>query len=169
MVLWIFVATCSFGCCEGFEIRSATDKHISVARKILLREAMNPFSLQKENMLVAVDEENDDDQLIGFGQIRPIDEKFSELASLFVMPEKRNQGIGGTLVQSLMENHKSKATSKVCLLTLKPTASFYEPHGFKIASSDEMQKLPSSVRNEYLAGSAISLVLGNEIICMIQK
>ena len=62
-----------------------------------------------------------------------------------------------------------KRQQKVCLLTLKPTASFYEQFGFKIiASDDELQQLPSSLRNEYLAGSAISLILGNSIICMVE-
>jgi ribosomal protein S18 acetylase RimI-like enzyme len=158
----------------GFEFRPATKNDVAIAQKILFQEKMNPLSLSKEYMLVAVDERSN--AMIGFGQIRPLDETHAELASLFVDPKYRRQGIGGKLVDALMERHnsgvynnKEQMRQKVCLLTLKPTIPFYELHGFRPATKRERESLPNSLKLELVAGSVVSLVLGNEIVCMVEK
>lgn len=115
-----------------------------------------------------VDDGHDD--VLGFGQIRPLDEEFSELASLFVRAEHRHQGIGGGLVEALLQRHRSnEEKSKVCLLTLKPTSGFYKSFGFQEATEDQRKRLPKSIQVEYLAGKALSTLLGNELVCMIQS
>ncbi|KAG7338727.1 acyl-CoA N-acyltransferase [Nitzschia inconspicua] len=38
---------------------------------------------------------NEKDEVIGFGQIRPLDETHAELASLFVQENYRRRGVGG--------------------------------------------------------------------------
>ena len=40
--------------------------------------------------------------ILGFGQIRPLDDKYSELASLCV-PQYHHQGVGSALVQEFLE------------------------------------------------------------------
>ena len=151
MYHWLFFLFCFLlDLSLGFEIRPAIDADVSTARKILLQQAMNPLSLSKENLLVAYDEKVLKDPLIGFGQIRPLDDNFSELASLYVVPERRKQGIGGAIVQALLERHAtSRDPKRICLLTLKPTTSFYEPYGFKIASETERKQLPKSLQFEF--------------------
>jgi N-acetylglutamate synthase-like GNAT family acetyltransferase len=153
----------------GFQFRSAMDEDISAARKILLQQAMNPLSLSKENLLVAFDDDLDEQPLLGFGQIRPMDNDYSELASLYVIPKRRKQGIGGAIVEALLERHKASSSKEVCLLTLKPTVPFYETYGFQVASESERKKLPASLQFEFQAGNAVSLFLGNALVCMIQK
>jgi ribosomal protein S18 acetylase RimI-like enzyme len=157
---------------SGFQFRAATDADVSAARKIMFQQVMNPLSLSKENLLVAFDDNANGDSLLGFGQIRPLADDYSELASLYVLPERREQGIGGATVQALLERHSASASTTpkpVCLLTLKPTASFYERYGFQIASERERKKLPKSLQLEFQAGNALSFILGNDLVCMIQK
>lgn len=197
---------------ESLQFRTVpTDDDINMARKILLQEKMNPLSISKERLLVAYDDTKSNVPLCGFGQIRPldnnnnnkdddtVDNEYSELASLYVLPEYRKQGIGGQIVQTLLDRHydlydenenegnkdddskqknqmKMTSTStttpqkkkkRVCLLTLRPTSSFYEPYGFHIASEKERKSLPSTIQMEYMAGNALSFILGNDLICMV--
>jgi hypothetical protein len=82
LLVLCFLGCCSLAVCLQF--RSATNEDITVARKVLLKEAMNPLSVSKKTLLVALDDDDFDNvQAIAFGQIRPLDNSFSELASLF--------------------------------------------------------------------------------------
>jgi len=167
-----------------------------MARQILLRNAMNPLSLSSQTLLVATttnknnytDTANNTNELIGFGQIRPIagsDASVFELASLYVMPDYRRKGIGKGLVQALLARHDTtddpQQTSILCLLTLRPTASFYEPFGFVIVNDDNtgpkslddrstsLSQLPFSIQLEHAAGKALSFILGNDLVCMVRQ
>ena len=145
------------------EFRKATSEDVLVARKFLFKEAMNPLSLSTRTLLVAHDVNQG---ILGFGQIRPLDDKYSELASIYVLPQYRRQGVGSALVQELLERHDADDDAKICLLTLKPTISFYESHGF--ASLRSPEDLPPTVQFEFKAGSFISSILGNELVCMVR-
>lgn len=157
---------------HGFEYRHATQRDIWAARMILFQGAMNPLSISRENnFIVAFDDTKKEEPMIGFGQIRIVDEEYAELASLYVYPEHRRQGIGGKLVETLLSRHSTGMNSnkKVCLLTLEPTTQFYEEHGFRRVTESERRRLPTPVQFEFLAGSVVSSLLGNDIVCMIQK
>ena len=139
---------------------------MSAAGKILFQQAMNPFSISTKTLLVA--SEDDSEELIGFGQIRPLDEEYSELASLYVTPDRRHLGIGSNIVQALVDRHHTDDQhSRVCLLTLKPTVPFYEPFGFRVANEAERKRLPKAIQLEFQAGNVLSFVLGNDLVCMI--
>ena len=170
--------------------RQATAKDVSAARKILFSEAMNPLSVSEATLLVASSDGATDrsvnDDMVGFGQIRRLNDDYSELASLYVLPSHRKRGIGTALVQELLERYENSKDSssgsssgtaaaatatctdsgKVCLLTLAPTVPFYEPHGFVVV--EDTTDLPTSVQFEIQAGSAISKFLGNQLVCMVR-
>jgi GNAT superfamily N-acetyltransferase len=151
----------------------------------MFQEAMNPLSISQERLLVAFDDNgNYPEMFLGFGQIRPLttttnqekdnrNVEFSELASLYVFPEYRRQGVGGALVDELLQRHdassSSTPTSKVCLLTLRPTVPFFQAHGFSIADDEERAQLPSTLQFEYTAGSILSAFLKNDLVCMIRR
>lgn len=167
------------GAVSAYQIRPATLEDVSFARTLLLKEAMNPLSVSPETLLVASDEDDgtNNSAILGFGQIRSIGSNCWELASLYVLPEQRSKGVGSALVQALLErntelqsnssnNNDNPAT--ICLLTLGPTTKFYEPFGFQVATESERKSLPLSIQLEYKAGALVSMVLGNQIECMIK-
>lgn len=154
---------------SAVSFRSATVNDVFMARKTLFQEAMNPLSLTQENLLVAFDDElPDDTSLLGFGQIRPLDSLFAELASLYVVPEERGRGIGSAIVEQLLKKHDEVDDgTTVCLLTLESTTNFYARFGFQEVSDDELKSsMPSSLRFEYSAGTVVSTFLGNGLVCM---
>ena len=98
-----------------FSIRPATSVDVKEAQKVLFREMMNPLSVSETTMIVAScgsDNDNDDGNMIGFGQIRPLDDKYSELASLYVYPPYRNQGVGSEIVSALLSRHDTTNTAQ---------------------------------------------------------
>jgi GNAT superfamily N-acetyltransferase len=179
--------------CNGYNIkyRTATSADVSLAREILLQQAMNPFSIEEANMLVAYDADEIDDGIsgvVGFGQIRSIGTgsstklKYSELASLYVEPSYRRRGIGSMIIQQLIEryydnnqqselNNNDVSGSAICLLTLRTTASLYERHDFVVMPMDskDFQQLPKSIRLEATVGRILSGFLGNDLICMVRN
>jgi ribosomal protein S18 acetylase RimI-like enzyme len=140
----------------------------------MLQEAMNPISISQDHLLVAFDDDDPAEKLMGFGQIRPLDGVYSELASLYVFPDHRSKGIGGSLVEELLERYDKQGTTNapgtVCLLALSETAPFYEKYGFMVVNENEIQSdLPSSLKFEYKAGSVLSSILGNDLVCMVRR
>jgi ribosomal protein S18 acetylase RimI-like enzyme len=182
-LLWLQYAAFAF----DVRVQTASMEDIAAARRILFREAMNPLAVSKDRLLVAkVDSAEDNDssdlndlsmrRLAGFAQIRPLDENFSELSSLYVLPRYRRRGIATQLISALLTRHEDeyKATTQsdgnasrvppvVCLLTLRPTVPLYEKHGFHVVSKND---LPATLQLEFAAGAVISAVLGNDLVAM---
>jgi ribosomal protein S18 acetylase RimI-like enzyme len=152
------------------DFRPATPADVLFARKTMLQQAMNPLSISQQTLLVAFDGEHCNEKLVGFGQIRPLTGDYSELASLYVLPEHRKRGIGTFLVRELLRRHDAEKdqAAVVCLLTLRPTIPFYTPHGFKVVQGDEAS-MPKPLEFEFKAGSVISALLGNELVCMVRQ
>ena len=114
----------------------------------LVRERMNPLSVDPERFLVAWDEPNG---IAAFGQIRPLGSDASELASLVVEPRYRGLGVGTMLAAKLLARHRSGADSSkpLYLVPLQRTQPFYERLGFAPVSSP-----PTEMRLEVAAGSS---------------
>jgi N-acetylglutamate synthase-like GNAT family acetyltransferase len=128
----------------------------------MAKELMNPLGIDHKRFLVATLK----DAPIGFGQIRELgDNQLWELASLFVLPDHRSAGVGSALVHRLLDLHKAagRPLESVYLLTLAPTIPFYKRNGFIRCTEDEV---PSAMAFEVAAGSAISAILGNKLVCM---
>lgn len=167
---------------HGYSIRPATSAEVLSARKLLFEQAMNPFAISTENLLVASEQDPERGEesssicagLLGFGQIRPLDNQYSELASLYVVPERRNEGIGTEIVKALVERHSGRQShdqrsrQQICLLTLRSTSKFYTSLGFREASRAELEQLPRAIQLEFKAGSLLSFVLSNDLICMVE-
>lgn len=147
------------------QIRSPTTEQATAAQHVLLKEIARPYAVAPEYMLVAnvIDACDEGAQVLaGFGQIRPITKRYSELASLFVLPDYRHQGIATKLIARLLERHDNLNTTTVCLLTLRPKAPLYLRHGFRIV---DQYDLPIILQKEYTAGSR----LGHDLVCMLRQ
>jgi GNAT superfamily N-acetyltransferase len=97
------------------------------------------------------------------------EEKFLnwELASVYVLPEYRNQGIGSELVKKLVEKHtnaKGRPLSTIYLLTLKSTMDWYQQFGFELLPDDDAP--PQQMNLEIVAGNLITKAIGEELVCM---
>lgn len=123
---------------------------------------MNPLSLDPSRFLIAVE---DGRGTIGFGQVRPLgdassdDDRWCELASLWVDEGCRGEGIGSQLVHQLTSAQPSP--DRVHLLTLASTAGFYERLGFRTAES------PPPMQLELAAGTVVAgLARSERLVCM---
>ena len=130
----------------------------------MLKEKMNPLGIQHSRFIVASDAAG---ATLGFGQIRELGGggELWELASLYVQEEHRRNGVGSELVRRLMGSHLAagRRLDALFLLTLEPTTRFYDPLGFRLALADEV---PKGMALEVAAGTALSFVLGNKLVCM---
>lgn len=71
----------------------------------------------------------------------------------------------------------------IYLLTLRPTMPLYERHGFRLVDDTTMQKMsfvvsssdpdhvkvPTSLQVEWIIGSIVSKILGNDLVCMMKE
>mmetsp|Transcript_2691 Transcript_2691/g.3737 ORF Transcript_2691/g.3737 Transcript_2691/m.3737 type:complete len:181 (-) Transcript_2691:161-703(-) len=149
---------------ENFGFRKATNDDVAFARKALFQNAMNPLSISERNLLCSY--EVISNNLVGFGQVRQLPGgKDYELASLYVKPAYRQQGVGSALVGELLRRFEDEhICGSIFLLTLEPLIGFYEPFGFSVI--DDISAAPEQLQFEFKAGSIISMALGNSIKCM---
>jgi N-acetylglutamate synthase-like GNAT family acetyltransferase len=89
-----------------------------------------------------------------------------ELASVYVIPEKRSEGIGSNLVRSVLEQHRQSfrkgGGDDVYALTLSRTVDWYT----KLFGFVEEKKIPKPMEFEVAAGNVITKLMGNELICL---
>lgn len=86
-----------------------------------------------------------------------------ELASVYVQPKWRNNGIGSELIRRLMKRHldMDRSANDVYLLTLASTKSWYNRFGF-----EETDDPPTYMAFEMTAGGIIAKSMGEKLIVM---
>lgn len=138
---------------------------------------MNPTFLNPANFIMAEQgsqgkgKEAGSAVVAGFGQVRPVagaNEHVWELASVYVLPQARGQGVGSQIVAKLVQdfsndNKEASSTSsprRLVLLTLADTSSFYTPHGFTVLPDPVQAQppLPPLLVLEFLAGSLVARI-----------
>ena len=89
-----------------------------------------------------------------------------ELASVHVDEGWRGVGVGGAIVERLLEQHErqGRASADIYLLTLSGTTRFYERVGFEL--QNDATQVPQQMAFEVAAGEALSALLGNKLVCM---
>ena len=113
------------------KIRPATE-HDARAIRVLIRQArINPMALDWRRFLVVAD---DQDRVIGCGQVKPHADGTRELASLAVVPELQRRGIGRSIVERLLAENPLPLylTCRTALQT------YYEKLGFQVVHPTEM-------------------------------
>jgi N-acetylglutamate synthase-like GNAT family acetyltransferase len=90
----------------------------------LIREAnLNRMSLNWPNFVIA----EDGGAVVGLGQIKAHGDGSRELASIAVVPARQGQGIGSTIIETLLAREPTAVLHLTCRRELE---GFYERFGF---------------------------------------
>jgi N-acetylglutamate synthase-like GNAT family acetyltransferase len=109
---------------------------------------LNPRNLHWQNFLVA--EENG--QMVGIRQIKVYSDGTREVASGFVLPEYRRQGISAQLMKALLARERGPLYTMVN----ERRSPYYEQFGFRRV---EVSQLPADFRKEYRIGRIVTTLL----------
>jgi amino-acid N-acetyltransferase len=108
---------------ENFSIQPATKEHQSAIKTLINDAGINPMGLKWQRFLVALDE---NEQVIGCGQVKPHRDGSHELASIAVIHGWRRQGIASAIINELVK----QASQSLWLTCMSHLIPFYEPFGF---------------------------------------
>jgi N-acetylglutamate synthase-like GNAT family acetyltransferase len=111
-------------------LRPATSADQKIIERLVHQVGINPMSLHWQNFLIA----EDNDQIVGIGQIKPHGDGSRELASIAVIPERRQQGIASAIIRTLL----AKANGTLYLTCRAQLETFYNRFGFRVVGRDEM-------------------------------
>lgn len=136
--------------------RNAQEKDLSSILEIVKSVSGDYTGFIFEQFLIA----ETGNKIIGCIRIKKVAECF-ELASLTVLPEYRNLGIGSNLVIKILEGKK---VSPVYVLCSENRESFYKRLGFEKV---EINKLPDSMIPEYKIIFQSHLLKNVQIIAMV--
>ena len=108
----------------------AADVHALVTEYLedghLLPRGLEEIRTHVHRFLVAVR----DDRVVGCGELAPLSNDVAEIRSLVVSRHVRSLGIGGEIIELLVQQAASCGFEKVCAFTHRPT--YFVHHGFSI-------------------------------------
>lgn len=140
-------------------IRPAREEEAAQIRDLIHLVGINPMGLDWKRFVVAVD---DQDRMIGCGQLKPHGQDILELASIAVYPEHRGKGIGRAIIEALLKDPRRP----LYLMCESSNGPLYEKFGFQVISYKEMPRYFQ--RMSKLAGLATTLA-GREERLLIMK
>jgi len=105
-------------------IRPATEADQPTIRRLVREARINPMNLRWPNFLVA----EEDEEIVGIGQVKSHGDGSRELASMVVVPGRRGQGIGAAVIERLIALHPDTALHLTCR---KDLVGYYERFGFR--------------------------------------
>ena len=129
-------------------IRSARHEDQETIVSFIRQAKINPRNLHWQNFLVA--EENG--RVIGLRQVKVYADGTREVASGFVLPEYRRQGISARLMNELL----ARETGPVYTMVNQKRAPYYEQFGFRRV---DVSQLPADFRKEYQIGTIVTTLL----------
>ena len=107
----------------SYNIRPATETDATTIKRMIRKARLDPTSLKWQHFLLA---EDGAQKIIGIGQVKPYP-GCEELGSLVVLPDYREQGIGGALIEAL-EARAGRPLYLLCLSTMGP---YYQRFGYQ--------------------------------------
>lgn len=113
------------------KIRPAAEHDARAIRALIRQARINPMALDWRRFLVAVDEQ---ERVIGCGQVKPHADGTRELASLAVVPELQRRGIGRSIVERL----SAENLLPLYLTCRAALQTYYEKFGFQVVHPTEM-------------------------------
>jgi len=129
-------------------IRPARQEDQETILSLIRQAKLNPRNLYWEHFLVA--EENG--KVVGIRQVKVHGQGTREVASGFVLPEYRNQGISARLMRELLAREDRSLYSMVDQKWLP----YYEQFGFRQV---DVNQLPPDFRKEYRIGRIVTSLI----------
>ena len=129
-------------------IRPARQEDQETIVSFMSQARLNPRNLHWQNFLVA--EENG--HIVGIRQVKVHAQGTREVASGFVLPEHRRQGISARLMNKLLAHEKGPLYT----LVDEKRAPYYEQFGFRQVHVND---LPSDFRKEYWIGRIVTTLV----------
>ena len=129
-------------------IRPARQEDQETIVSFIRQAKLNPRNLKWQNFLVA--EENG--QIVGIRQVKVYKQGTREVASGFVLPEYRRQGISAQLMKALL----ARETGSLYTMVNEKRAPYYEEFGFRRV---DVNQIPSDFRKEYRVGRIVTTLM----------
>jgi N-acetylglutamate synthase-like GNAT family acetyltransferase len=132
----------------SIHIRPARPEDQETIVSFVQQAKINLRNLHWENFLVA----EEDNQIVGIRQVKVHAQGTREVASGFVLPEYRRQGISARLMNEIL----SREQGTLYLMCRDRRAPYYEQFGFRRA---DVNQLPPDFRKEYRIGKIITSLI----------
>ena len=114
-------------------IRRAREAESPQIRDLIHQVGINPLGLDWKRFVVAV---NDQDEMLGCGQLKPHAGAILELASIAVYPEQQGKGVARAIIEHLLQD----SPRPLFLMCESGIGPFYEKFGFRPISYEEMPR-----------------------------
>lgn len=109
-------------------LRPATKKDARSIRALIYLVGINPMSLNWQRFILAVD---DQDRLVGCGQVKQHADGSRELASIAVQKAWRGQGIASMMIRYLVDQAAPDVNHPLYLTCRAQLGPFYQRFGFR--------------------------------------
>jgi N-acetylglutamate synthase-like GNAT family acetyltransferase len=139
---------------NAFTIRPAQAHEEAIIKALIRDERLDPLNVHWQNFVVAVE----DERIIGIAQIKPY-HSGRELGSLVVVPNRRENGVGGALIRALL----AREHGPLVLFCLSFREPYYAKFGFKRCG---VRDLPGVFKLKYAVGAAFTRLIGHRVIAM---
>jgi N-acetylglutamate synthase-like GNAT family acetyltransferase len=117
----------------NYTLRPARESESAQIKELIHLTGINPMGLDWKRFVVAV---NEQDVMVGCGQLKPHGEDILELASLAVYPEYRGQGVARLIIEYLLKN----SPRPLYLMCESSNGPLYEKFDFRVLTYDEMPR-----------------------------
>jgi N-acetylglutamate synthase-like GNAT family acetyltransferase len=116
-----------------YTLRPARESESRAIKALIHLVGINPMGVDWKRFVVAV---NDQDDILGIGQLKPHGKDILELASIAIYPEYRGQGIARAIIEHLLED----SPRPLYLMCESKNGTLYEKFGFREIPYKEMPR-----------------------------
>lgn len=132
----------------AINIRPARQEDQETIVSFIHQAKINPRNIHWQNFLVA----EEGNKIVGIRQVKTHPQGTPEVASGFVLPQYRRQGISARLMNELL----ARETGPVYTIVNQKRAPYYEQFGFRRVA---VHQLPADFRKEYRIGRFITSLI----------
>ena len=114
-------------------LRPARESESRAIKALIHLVGINPMGVDWKRFVVAV---NDQDDILGIGQLKPHGKDILELASIAIYPEYRGQGIARAIIEHLLKD----SPRPLYLMCESKNGALYDKFGFREIPYKEMPR-----------------------------